>query len=142
MRGGGAAAPGSGTAGGRQNFAGKRQTRATRLRLARGLHLRAAEDKANSSGGSGGWLGLWPGHRVLGAGRRPGGARRGDTAAQEQGEKSERRLLTTLQNLGEGTGDGGVVAEDIKLGWPSLGGGGVARSGVGRRGSRHRVLVR
>jgi hypothetical protein len=33
-------------------------------------------------------------------------------------------LLTTLQNLGEGTGDGGVVAEEIELGRPSRGGGG------------------
>jgi hypothetical protein len=75
-------------------------------------------------------------------GRRLGGSRRGDAAAQEHGEKSERRLLTALQNLGEGTGGGGVVAEEIELGRPSLGGGGVARSGVGRRGSGHQVLVR
>jgi hypothetical protein len=58
LRGGEAAAPGGGTAGGRRNFAEKRPTRVTRLRLARGLHLRVAEDKANSSGGSGVWLGV------------------------------------------------------------------------------------
>jgi hypothetical protein len=44
-------------------------------------------------------------------------------------------LLTTLENLGEGTGGGGVVAEEIELGRPSLGGGGVARSGGEEKGS-------
>jgi hypothetical protein len=67
MRGGGAAAPGSGTTGGRRNFAGKRQTGAARLRLVRGLHLRVAEDKANSSGDSGGGLGYGRGIPSLGA---------------------------------------------------------------------------
>jgi hypothetical protein len=31
------------------------------------LLLRIAEDKVNSSGDPGRWLGLWPGHPVLGA---------------------------------------------------------------------------
>jgi hypothetical protein len=57
---------------------------------------------------------------------------------KNKGKRAGKDCSPHGKNLGEGTGGGGVVAEKIELGRPSLSGSGVARSSRGEGGSRAR----
>jgi hypothetical protein len=98
------------------------------------LLLRITEDKANSSRGSGRWLGLRPGHPVLGGGRRSAGERRWVLRARGRLDFEGCKLLTSMQSLGCRHGLRGSGNKGDRRRRPSFGGGaGVARFGGGRR---------